>query len=355
MSVPNFEQHCRSCESSEPDFDDIPIIDVSALESPSHVDRQKLAAQIFEACTNVGFFYIKNHGIREVLIEELHAAARGFFLLPEEKKMDYHLGKSKKYRGFMPLFAEQSTGSGLDDPMKRTETGAFSEAFDIGYEIAGDPQHAADDALPPDTYNLYGDNQWPSGEVLPGFQETYLRYFSEALTLCRKLMRIFALALDLEEDFFDSKMDHPGVTSRMLHYPPQPVQGEMIEGLGAHTDYECFTILSQDKTQALQVRNARGVWIAAPPVPGTLVVNIADCLSIWTNKTFKSTIHRVTNLTGQERYSIPFFFGVDYDTTISVLPNFSSDDRPPCSEPFQAGEFVRAKLAKAYVAYDGEQ
>ena len=96
----------------------------------------------------------------------------------------------------------------------------------------------------------------------------------------------------------------------------------------------------------------------APPIPGTLVVNIADCLSIWyacrllepsdgpltelfhsrTNKKFKSTIHRVTNLTGQERYTIPFCFGVDYATTVSVLPNCISQERPACSEPFKAGE-----------------
>lgn len=63
-----------------------------------------------------------------------------------------------------------------------------------------------------------------------------------------------------------------------------------------------------------------------------------------TNKKFKSTIHRVTNLTGQERYSIPFFFGVDYDTTVSVLPNHISDDRPACKEPFKAGEVSDSRM-----------
>lgn len=170
--------------------------------------------------------------------------------------MEYFLGKSKvyfsgtrysalgantltniqKFRGFMPLFAEQSTGSGLDDdPADQSTTGALSEAFDIGYEILADPERPVDDVLPPDTYGLYGDNQWPSDEVLPGFRETYLQYFREALTLCRKLFRCFALALNLEENYFDAITKYPGVTSRMLHYPSQPVQGGVIEGLGAHT------------------------------------------------------------------------------------------------------------------------
>lgn len=57
-----------------------------------------------------------------------------------------------------------------------------------------------------------------------------------------------------------------------------------------------------------------------------------------TNKKFKSTIHRVTNMSGEERYSIPFFFGIDYDATVSVLENHTSVDDPPCRAPFKAGE-----------------
>lgn len=135
----------------------------------------------------------------------------------------------------MPLYSEQGTGSEVDDPNKQKAMGAFSEAFDIGYEIAGDAQRADTDVLPPDQFSLYGDNQWPDDELVPGFRGTYLAYFSQAMELCRRLMRIFALALDLKEDFFDDKLQYPGATSRMLHYPPQPVEGIITEGLGAHT------------------------------------------------------------------------------------------------------------------------
>lgn len=61
-----------------------------------------------------------------------------------------------------------------------------------------------------------------------------------------------------------------------------------------------------------------------------------------TNKKFKSTIHRVTNISGEERYSIPFFFGIDYDATVSVLENYTSASNPSCVAPFKAGE-VRHK------------
>jgi isopenicillin N synthase-like dioxygenase len=155
--------------------------------------------------------------------------------------------------------------------------------------------------LPPDPYELYGDNQWPDEKTIPGFSKMYIKYCISALDLCRKMMKIFALALGLPETYFDSSIQTPGVTSRMMHYPAQPVSGEVQEGLGAHTvstlrsvflneicltpfpmqDWECFTILSQGKVPGLEILNHKGEWILAPPIPGTLVVNIADCLSTW--------------------------------------------------------------------------
>ncbi|KAI1501218.1 2OG-Fe(II) oxygenase family oxidoreductase [Biscogniauxia marginata] len=333
--------------------DDIPVIDLSSLNSTDVHERRKLADLVYDACTEVGFFYIKNHGIPEDMINSVHRVAERFFSLPEEQKMKYYIGNSQKFRGYSPLGAEKATGTEEEAASEENMAGALSEAFDIGYEIFMDFKKSKGDILPTDTYGLYGDNQWPDQETIPDFAKTYLEYCGTVLEVCRRMMRIFALSLDLPEDFFDSKMQHPGVTSRMMHYPAQPVRGEVQEGLGAHTDYECFTILSQGRVPGLQVLNHRGEWVLAPPITGTLVVNIADCLSIWSNKRFKSTIHRVTNLAGEERYSVPFFFGVDYDTTISVLENHISDDNPACKAPFKAGEWVREKLSKAYMGYNG--
>jgi len=98
-----------------------------------------------------------------------------------------------------------------------------------------DLQKPKDDALPHDLYGLYGGNQWPDQNTLPNFADTYIRYCIMLLELCRKMMRIIALALDMPEEHFDSMVRDPGVTSRMMHYPPQPVKGEIREGLGAHT------------------------------------------------------------------------------------------------------------------------
>ncbi|KAL4901574.1 hypothetical protein BDW74DRAFT_170035 [Aspergillus multicolor] len=335
--------------SQEADFDSIPIVDLSTLVSPHAHERQKLADLVSRACTEVGFFYIINHGIPGELIDRTFEAARKFFAMNEEQKMSCYLGKSKNFRGYSPLYGEKASNPELEEP----EHGALSEAFDIGYELAGDLRKGPDDPPPQDGYGLHGDNQWPDERLLPGFRGVYLDYFSQVLELSRKLIRILALALDQKEDFFDSAVEYPGVASRMLHYPPQPIEGKGIPGQAAHTDWECFTILAQDHVPGLQVHNNQGKWVLAPPIPGTLVVNIADCLSTWSNFRFKSTVHRVVNLTGLERYSIPFFFGVDYNTTISIMENLFSGEKPS-REPFTAGEYVHRKLSNGYIGYEGE-
>ena len=143
----------------------------------------------------------------------------------------------------MPLYAEKATGFDHDNPAHQSSGdggggGALSEGFDIGYDVDADADLDAvkySKFIPTDVHSLYGDNQWPSEENLPDFRETYLKYFSRMLSLSRDLMRIFALALEIDEEFFDSKARYPGAMSRMLHYPPQPVQEMIVEGLGAHT------------------------------------------------------------------------------------------------------------------------
>ncbi|KAL3469291.1 Clavaminate synthase-like protein [Aspergillus californicus] len=326
------------------DFTNIPIIDLTDLDSPRLDTRRALAREIYDACTRIGFFYVKNHGIPPEDVNAMHTTAKEFFSLPQAQKMDYFLGKSNRYHGYSPLSGEHS-----DKDLFGSQTN-LSESFDIGYEIAGDPTKSPSaDTLPDDTFELYGGNQWPDESTLPAFKTTYLRYFRNCVALSRRLLRIFALALDLPEGYFDQFVTFPGCMSRILHYPPQPVKGEERVGIEAHTDFECFTILSQDTVPALQVLNSRNQWVTATPIPGTLVVNVGDFMSFWTGGKFRSTVHRATNLTGKDRYSIPFFFGVNYEATVEVLPTCvgNGDKR----EAVKAGQYVRDRLSKSYIGF----
>jgi len=94
----------------------------------------------------------------------------------------------------------------------------------------------------------------------------------------------------------------------------------------------------------LQVLNAKNEWISAPPIPGTLVINLGDQFARWTNDVFKSTVHRAINRSGVHRYSIPLFFGTDYDVKLEPIHSCISPDQPSKYEIITAGEYVKSRL-----------
>jgi isopenicillin N synthase-like dioxygenase len=165
------------------------------------------------------------------------------------------------------------------------------------------------------------------------------------VSLGHQVLEAFALSLNLPSNYFKSMCQKPMVTMRLLHYPPQPIILDPDQlGCGAHTDYECFTLLSQSNQSGLQVLNNQGEWINASPIENTFVVNIGDLMQRWTNDLFKSTIHRVINTSGTTRYSIPVFFGPDYFAEIKSLINDQTSKYPPVI----AGEYLTQRFDDTY-------
>lgn len=150
---------------------------------------------------------------------------------------------------------------------------------------------------------------------------------------------------------------HPGGIARLLYYPApkNPVLAnvgppEEQIGLGAHSDYECFTLLLTDTTPGLEILKPSGQWHIATHVPGALIVNVADFLMRWTNELYKSTVHRVVNRTNEPRYSVPFFFSVNYDTVVETLPTCLQEGEVSKWKPIRAGEYILERL-NATTAY----
>lgn len=170
-------------------------------------------------------------------------------------------------------------------------------------------------------------------------------YYGKVLTLARRLIRLFAEVLELPPTYFDHMFRSPGAMCRILHYPSQPPTSSTF-GINAHTDIECFTILCQGTQPALQILSSEGEWLSAPPIPGTFVVNIGDMLSYWSNDTFVSTVHRVLNLSGEERYSIPFFCGPNYEILIEPLENCVKEGKRNYNSVL-AGDYVWKRLCKS--------
>jgi isopenicillin N synthase-like dioxygenase len=294
-------------------FTSIPIIDINPFVNPHCEDRElkkrEVATKLHEACKNVGFFYIKGHGVDQQLVDGVRTQAKEFFDLPEEKKNDVLMSKGGFFRGYQKL-GENVTQYQRD----------WHEAIDLYCEI--------DDLKKDDPHYelkkfLNGPNLYPS--YPPEFKKTLIDYIEAMKKLGDSVMRAIALGLGLEEDFFAKKYTNDSFwVMRVIGYPSlnsAKDKADVSFSCGEHCDYGCLTIVNQDPhVCALQVKNTQGQWIDAYPIPGAFVMNIGDMLKVWSNGLYQSTPHRVINNSdGRYRVSIPFFFEPNFDAVVEPL------------------------------------
>ena len=312
------------------DFSALPVIDIRGLFSDNPAERQAVASAMAHASRHIGFFYITGHGIAAQQIAALRAATADFCAQDLAWKMRHHIGLGRGHKGYVPE-GEEMYGAGRPD---------HKEAFDIGFEAADDhPMVLA--GLP-----LIGGNKWPD---LPGFKPAVQAYYASVFDLGQRLMRAFALALGQPETAFDALVSCPPSKLRLIHYPVDP-GAEDAPGIGAHTDYECFTLLLADQP-GLEVLNNRGEWIDAPPlsVDGeeAYVINVGDMFEVMTAGAFVATSHRVRKVQ-QERYSFPLFFACDYSTRIRPLPQFDAPGSTTRYEELSIGDHMWSMALQTY-------
>ncbi|KAE9967338.1 hypothetical protein BLS_006435 [Venturia inaequalis] len=313
-------------------FESIPHVDFDKAFSESVDERRQVADKVGKAFKEVGFLYAINHGISEDLQHRTTAVIKEFFALQIEEKMKIHLHKSWAIQGYEPLLETR-----IDDSTHLKEAVNFSTC-------RFDPECGFPDDLDASKYPSKPTNQWP--ERPTSFRSTVLEYRKAVLAFSLKLVQIIALALDLPENHFDAMMKFPAGGIRPLHYPPQEVNTDV--GLGAHADYSWFTLVNQlSATPALEVLNHNGGWVSAPPIANTLVVNVGDFLERASNDVFVSTVHRVVNKTGEERYSLPFFLSPNQDAIVEVLPSCISEERPARYESVRCGNWIEERLLRA--------
>lgn len=313
-------------------FTEIPVIDFAPMRGADAQARRAVGAAVHDACTRVGFFYARGHGIDPAVIARAFDAAHAFFDLPLAEKQAVDVSRSPNLRGYTALLAENT------DPTAR---GDLHEGFDLALELPLDDPDVRAGVFG------YGPNQWPARPA--GMRDALLAYHAAARAFGGRIFAAFALALGLDERFFEPLITKPMAHMRVLHYPSQdgPIDDRQI-GIGAHSDYECFTMLATDDVPALQVLNTDGVWIQAPPIADCLIVNVGDLMARWTNGRFASTVHRAINRSGRRRWSIPYFFGTDAHARIEVLPTCTDASNPPRHPPIVAADYIRARFDATY-------
>jgi len=303
----------------------LPVVDISGLRSGDAGDLARVAAELGTVAHGVGFCYLAGTGIPDATFDRLLASAQRFFALPVEVKMGSYIGQSRCHRGYVPP-GEEVTYDGTFDR---------KEAFDTALDLpADDPDYLAGNPM-------LGPNLWPDIE---GFADSVTDYYSRAMEVGRLLFGALAVAMGEARDFFDPVTTRTPSQLRLVHYP---VDEEAVDsvGFGAHTDFECFTLL-KPTAPGLEVMSADGIWVDAPPMDGTLVMNIGDLFETWTNGYFVATSHRVRKV-AEERYSFPFFVNVDYDTVVEPLDRFRTPGAP-VRPPLRAGEHLFAQTAQSF-------
>ena len=310
----------------------IPTIDLSGLGTQP--DDARIGHELINAYEIFGFSYVVNHGIPESLISSVFEQSRIFHAQSLEMKMDCELDAN--HRGYMPLKTETDLTTTLEDITKPN----LSESFMMMREFAAD-----DPAVTTGTY-LAGPNRWP--KELPAFRKTLTAYNETMCQLATNLIRVIAEGLG-DKDAMLPSFNSPTTWLRLLHYPPQDQQAPADEyGSAPHCDFGAITLLAQDDVGGLSVKTTTGEWVDVPPVPGAFVMNVGDMLHRWSNGRLLSTPHRVTNRSGRERYSIPFFFDPDVKTVISPLPSCTRPDNPAAFPPIVFEDFLRNELESAY-------
>jgi isopenicillin N synthase-like dioxygenase len=344
--------------AAKPTFTELPRIDMRRLFSDDLKDRQELAKEVGAACRDVGFFIAENHGVEEKVLDGTFEALKKFFGLPKEVKMETHNQKSSKFRGyegFLEGKLDPSTRGGKSmfqlscshfsshiQPIRPhttilTPIPDLKEGFLMGEDATDPEQHRP---ITPSTSTPR--NQWPVSSSASFFRPAIYDYYTHMLAFSKRMLSIFALALELPEDYFEAISTYPMTNVRAVHYPPQ--ENDTDVGIGAHTDFCWFTLVCQSQTlkPALEVLNGNGIWVPVVPERNTFVVNIGDFLKLVTGGTWQSTVHRVRNMGGEERYSMPFFFSPNEDGRVSVLERFRKEGE--IYEEITVGEYFQKRL-----------
>ena len=306
-------------------FQQLPIVNISRLSSTDLSERKEVAVQLGKAASEVGFLYVTGHGISPEIIKRLKDKTREYFTQPLKEKMLNYIGNSVNHSGYVPEGEEQPEPDSILVDNKET--------YDVNCDFISKTGRRP----------MLGPNQWPD---LPNFKEDITAYYDQAIALSHRLFKGFSLALGLPENTFEKITSSPPSQLRLIHYPYNEVLPENRPGIGAHTDYECFTILLPT-APGLEVLNGSGEWVDIPLVDDAFVINIGDMLEILSNGHFVATSHRVRKV-AEERYSFPLFCACDYDTIISPLTELIDQNTPSRYTSLACGDHLYSQTIQSF-------
>jgi len=296
----------------------LPVIDLSpALSDYSPQGRAAVTRKLHQALHETGFMYVIGHGLDTSLLARAFHSAQRFFARPDQEK------RAVAYTNATANFGFQGIEGEWLDPKNAPD---LKEAFTMRNAL-GAPAESA---------------RWPDDE----FRADALALYAVSLSTAHTLLALLAESLQLPSDYFTPRHRGENVTLRFLHYPANlPSRSTTQLGAGEHTDYGSITLLFQQDVGGLEVRDSAGRWRFAPPIADAIVINTGDLMERWTNGYFRSTLHRVRPITGdQDRYSIALFVDPDSAVEVECIPACIEPGTAPRYPVITAGEHLRQKI-----------
>ncbi len=299
----------------------VPVIDISSLQDESTTALQSVGNELRKASQDNGFFYIAGHGIDSELIDATFDIARQFFSLPAEQKASVQM--SGTHRGFLPIGGATMEGYSSAD-QKESFIWGLDDKFDDAL-LNGDDQ-------------LLAQNRWPNE---PASMRAILNaYFGAAHECSTKVLRALAFSLGESIDYFTRNFSRPTSRGSLIYYP---ANASGAYGVSPHSDFGCLSLLIQGGP-GLSAQTANGEWYDVDPIENTLVANIGDLLSRWTNGLFRSVPHCVVNKGNAARYSLVVFIDPDSQTIIEPIVHNgeASQFEPITCDAYISGRFNRS-------------
>ncbi|KAI6660545.1 hypothetical protein LOD99_14129 [Oopsacas minuta] len=314
----------------------IPTIDITHFIADTPILRDDVIKQWDLVFRNYGFCIITGHGINDEYIDNLYKKSLDFFRLPEADKMKFYLGKGYGVGGYVPRGIEMVSKS-------------------VDKEAVGQPDLVENICFTMNTIPTHTDVCLD--EIVPEFTVTMHNYFLSIRQLAQIIMKISALALNLDPSYFSEIVEKIEISLRLAYYAKTEINESTknAQRYGAHTDYGGFTILKTDdyqradKCHSLEVDH-NGTWLPVISPQNSFIINSGDLIERWTNGIWKSATHRVINNNlDNERLSMVFFTTPHHDTIIDTLPGTYKDDKDKLYEPISAGEHLKEKLMRTTV------
>ena len=302
-------------------LDEIPIFDATACFNGDPGALQTLAGQVRHAQEEIGFYYLTGHGVAQDLIDRTFDAIAAFFALPEDEKIALKVNEHQI--GYIPPKASllKTSVVAKDTNTKRDTNEAFQLMRDL---TPHDPKIV-------EGIRFYGLNQWPDAALVPGMRATMAEYHDVMSRLGWRMLPVYSVALGLEANHLYQYFRDPHFLNRNAHYAPGTPEDNQF-GLGPHSDHGFVTFLPLSEVPGLEVKTQSGEWIAAPHVPGAMLINTGEFLNLWTNGRFIATPHRVL-VPQRDRYTITFFYNPSDETVNTPFSTCVDANNPARFEP----------------------